>query len=301
MMYTKIVCVWLACTSCCYAATSDDYRQEFARNPDDYQALYNAGVAAFKENNLERAQECFDLVKAADAQKPWNAQQGEQIFYNAGNTEMKLKKYEPAVSSFEKVLTYNPHNELARKKLELAKKLLEQQEQQQDKHNDKQNDDKKDQDNQDQDKKDNDTKQDKSQDQNKDTTDNDSQQKDNQKDQQKQEEKSQDKDSSDNTQQQDHNKNNDKKSGNDKDKQSQNQEKNNKEQQQQSGQDKEEQAQPQQDKADGEKQKKPEPELTQQEKKILAYVQTMDEKMHDALNEKTLKKAQGVVRDYHNW
>jgi tetratricopeptide (TPR) repeat protein len=293
-MYKKILSMLLFSGSCCCAYTSDEYRQQFARNPDDYRALYNAGVAAFKENNLARAQECFDLVKAVDAHKPWDALQGEQIFYNAGNTEMKLKKYEPAISSFEKVLTYNPAHELARKKLELAKNLLEQQKQEQ-----KQDDHKQDKDND----KNKDDKKDDKKDQNK--NDKEQQQKDNKQDKQDQEENSKDQEKSGNNEKQDQKKDKDNKSGNEKDEQqSQDHKEKNKEQQkpeQGSEQDKDEQAQAQQEKAGEEKNKKPEPTLTPQEQRILAYAQSMDEKMHDALNEKTLKKAQGVVRDHHNW
>jgi len=152
MFFSLLFCVFGSIV--CY-----DYEQHVASHPDDYRALYNAGVTAFKENKLERAQECFDFLKSQDFSK--NQTQGEQIFYNAGNTEVKLQKYEDALASFKKVLTFNPDHELARKKIEHIKALLEQQKQEE-QENEQQDQKEKNKDKQDQSEKDQDQKDEKS-------------------------------------------------------------------------------------------------------------------------------------------
>lgn len=247
------------------------YEQQFARDPGNYAALYNAGVTAFKTNNHKRAKECFDALKPLSEQNLFDAQRGEQLFYNAGNTEVKLQAYEDAVKSFEKVLTYNPDNEKARAKLEYAKQMLEQQKQQEQKPQDKQN--------QDQDQKNNDNKEQ-----------DDSQQ--NQQDQQQNQENNQERNSNNQKDEQREQQQQQKKeetTSEEKQKQEQ------KAEQQKNADQKEQQNQQQQ------QQQKEEPELTQEEQQLLTAVQNLDQRMQGALEARKLKKAQGAVHANHNW
>lgn len=246
-----------------------EYEQQFARNPQNYAALYNAGVAAFKENKLERAKECFDALKPLTDQQ-LDARRAEQLFYNAGNTEIKLKNYEDAVQSFEKVLSYNPNNEKAREKLAYAKRMLEEQEkkeqeQQQNEDDDQQKD-----------------QQDQSQNKNKDN------------EQQKNEQPQQ---GDDQEQQQQNNKDQQQQS-----KEQQRKEQQRKEQEQQKQeQEQKNAAQQEQERQEQKQQQKPEPDLTKEEQQLLAAVENLDKQMQGAFEARKLKKAQGATHGYHNW
>src|SRR3989339_385835 len=101
-----------------------------ARNPDDYISLFNVGVAAFKEGNLEKAGASFSCLKPVALRGDLGDEKAKQLFYNAGNTEMKRHLYKDAYESFDAVLRYDPANEKARQKRDLARKLLEKQQQQ---------------------------------------------------------------------------------------------------------------------------------------------------------------------------
>lgn len=133
MNATHLFVLYFFCSLTITATASDStvYEQQVVEDPYNYRAVYNAGVAAFKENKLERAQSCFNLLKTYDYTQADLREHAVPIFYNAGNTEYQLQNYEDALKSFEKVLEYNPDHELARKKYEHIKKLLEQQKQQQ--------------------------------------------------------------------------------------------------------------------------------------------------------------------------
>src|SRR3989339_100693 len=99
-------------------------------NPDDERALYNVGVLAFREGDIQKASDAFSCLKPRCENGHIECARAEHVFYNAGNAEMKLEKYAEAEKSFEAVLRYNPNNGHAREKRDLAR-LLQQQKQQQ--------------------------------------------------------------------------------------------------------------------------------------------------------------------------
>jgi len=153
-------------------------RSEFERlsrkNPDDARLRYNAGAAAFGDEDYEAALKHFTATLSAP-----DIKLQEQSYYNLGNTHFRLgektedakskqEQWEQAVHQFESALKLDANDADAKFNMELVKKKLEElkQQQKQDKQQDQQdkNDDKKDQqekqDKQDQQKKDEQKKED---------------------------------------------------------------------------------------------------------------------------------------------
>lgn len=212
----------LLCASHAFASVNDalkDYqrgkfskaRSEFERlakkSPDDARLRYNAGTAAFGDEDYETALKHFN----ASLSSPDLKLQG-QSYYNLGNSHFRLgeksedpkskqEQWEQAVRQFETALKLDANDADAKFNLDVVKKKLEelkQQQQQQQQQNqdkdkqDKQDEQKKDdqqQQQQDQQKKDEQQKQDKSEQEKKDQQQKQDQQQ--QQDQQKKDEQSQ--------------------------------------------------------------------------------------------------------------
>ena len=292
-----VLCIGLLCAGAHgYAADMLQlYEQRCANNPDDYRALYNAGVVAFKENKLARAKECFDGVKDIATRIELGAAQAEQLFYNAGNTEIKLQKYEDAVKSFSRVLEYNAHNEKAREKLAYAQKMLEEHKKEEQKKDQQQ-------DQNDQQNKDKENNQEKSGNQQE------QEQSDQQQEQQKQDSGSENK--------KDNQHHDDKKDAENQQKTEKDQQKNQQPQKQKkegssaadqkkSNESEKQQGNkpdPQQQKTDGTKNQQPnEPPLTADEQNLLAAVQNLDQNMQGSFEQRKLKQARGAASAYNNW
>ena len=116
-----------------------------ADSPHQPDLLYDAGVAAFKVEDYEKAYAYFSKV-AQDTHA--NPLLQEQATFNAGNAQVKREKLQEALECYDKTLELNPNNEPAKHNKELVKKMLEQQKQQQqkqDKTKDKKEDQKQDQ------------------------------------------------------------------------------------------------------------------------------------------------------------
>jgi tetratricopeptide (TPR) repeat protein len=288
VMMKNIFFLGLIVTFVCQASVQR-YEQQVASNPSDYRALYNVGVTAFKENDLEKAQMAFDCLKPMCQENAWNDQNAEQLFYNAGNTEVKLQDYAHAVESFEQVLKHNPDNELAQKKLEFAKKMLEEENKQQEK-----------QDQQDQDNKDNKEK-DKSKDQSQDDQKDESDSGDNGDD------GDDDKDGDDKDKQQknqDHNKGDDQQDQQSNEKDNENdgdqESKSDQEKSDSQGDDSKQDEQEQQQDGDASDQDNNEPDLTKEEQRLIDALQGHDEKMNKEMGQRMLHSAKGAY-DKNNW
>jgi len=104
--------------------------KRLVNNPDDERALYNVGVLAFREGDIQKAADAFSCLKPRCEKGHIDSVRAEQVFYNAGNAEMKLEKYAEAEKSFEAALRYNASNDRAREKRDLARLLQKQQQQQ---------------------------------------------------------------------------------------------------------------------------------------------------------------------------
>ncbi len=83
---------------------------------------YRRGVAEYKAGKYEEAEKSF---QAAD-----RPEVAEQAQYNLGNAQLMGGKAQEAIDTYEKVLKENPDHKDAAHNLEIAKKLLEQQQQQ---------------------------------------------------------------------------------------------------------------------------------------------------------------------------
>jgi len=107
------------------------YEDAVAQNPDDMKSLYNVGKMAYKQKDFQTAEQTFALVASHK-----NHQFKEEAPFNAGDSQLMQRKYVEAQRSFEKVLSINPQNAHAQKRLELIKKL-QQEQQKQDQSSDK--------------------------------------------------------------------------------------------------------------------------------------------------------------------
>ena len=150
------------------------YADLASRKPDDSRYLYNAGVAAYKAQKFQEAQEYFD---ASSLSSDLGLQQ--QSFYNRGNAlyksgeseaefEKKTQLWKEALDQFDHAVKLNDTDKLATENLQFVKtqleNLQEQEQEQENQSNEDQNEDDKqqDQDQQDQDNKDQDNKEDSS-------------------------------------------------------------------------------------------------------------------------------------------
>jgi len=160
------------------------YADLASRKPDDSRYFYNAGVAAYKAQRFQEAQEYFD---ASSLSSDLGLQQ--QSFYNRGNAlykageneaefEQKTQLWKEALDQFDHAVKLNDTDKLATENLQFVKTQLENlQEQQQEQNQENQPNEDQDED----DKQDDQNKQDKQQQDNQ--NDQDKQQQDNQNDQ----------------------------------------------------------------------------------------------------------------------
>ncbi len=139
-----------------------EYRKAIAKNPIDPTAKYNLANAYYNSEKYDEA-----TLRYTEASKIETASKSEKhkAFHNQGNTYMEQKKYKEAVEAYKNALRNNPKDDETRYNLALAKKMLEEEQQQNDQNQDDQDQNKdqnQDQENQDnQDKKEGDDKEDK--------------------------------------------------------------------------------------------------------------------------------------------
>ena len=142
------------------------YADLASRKPDDSRYFYNAGVAAYKAQRFQEAQEYFD---ASSLSSDLGLQQ--QSFYNRGNAlykageneaefEQKTQLWKEALDQFDHAVKLNDTDKLATENLQFVKTQLENlQEQQQEQNQENQPNEDQDED----DKQDDQNKQDKQQ------------------------------------------------------------------------------------------------------------------------------------------
>ena len=129
------------------------YADLASRKPDDSRYLYNAGVAAYKAQKFQEAQEYFD---ASSLSSDLGLQQ--QSFYNRGNAlykageseaefEKKAQLWKEALDQFDHAVKLNDTDNLATENLQFVKTQLENLQEQENQPNEDQNEDDK-QDNQ---------------------------------------------------------------------------------------------------------------------------------------------------------
>jgi len=134
----------------CYKEALEQFETLLTQNPDEYELNYNAGKAAYQQEEYTAAAAYFSH---AVAQEDIPDQLAKQASFDLGNTYVKQKKWDDALQSYEQVLTYDPEHEQAQEMIEKIKQLLEAQEQQseeQDQQGDQQQKEEQSQDGQDQ-------------------------------------------------------------------------------------------------------------------------------------------------------
>jgi len=142
-----------------YKAAFDEYNRLSQQNTNDYRLHYDAGAAAYRAKQLEKAEKQFNETLSSPAVAPDLPTQ-EHTYYNLGNTEYRLgeplsepdkkkERWQQAVDSYTHALRLNTNDLDARNNLAFVKRKLEELKQQQQQQK-KQNKDQKDQDNKDQ-------------------------------------------------------------------------------------------------------------------------------------------------------
>jgi len=143
-----------------FASAEAAYRKAIAKDPSNTTAKYNMGNLYYNREKSGESQSRFVEANKVSESK----EDRHRINHNLGNSFMKQKKYKEAVEAYKNALRNDPTDDETRYNLALAKKKLEEEQQQnQDKNDNQDNKDNKDQ-NQDQKDQDHDNQGDKGED-----------------------------------------------------------------------------------------------------------------------------------------
>ncbi len=123
-----------------YVDAEVKYKKALKQNPNYENAAYNLGNSVYEQNRFKEALPQYEFVAKSTKDKKTKF----QTFHNIGNTTMKLKQYDKAVTAYKNSLRLNPKDDETRYNLALAQKLLK--DQQQNSENKDKNKDNKDQD-----------------------------------------------------------------------------------------------------------------------------------------------------------
>lgn len=127
-----------------FPGAESEYRRAISKSSDNTVAPFNLGTAYY---NRESYGEAFGRFKQA-GEKSKEKPNKHKAFHNMGNVFMKNKEYQKAVEAYKEALRNNPTDEETRYNLALAKKMLE--DQQNDPNNDQNQDNQNQQDKEDQ-------------------------------------------------------------------------------------------------------------------------------------------------------
>lgn len=124
------------------------YRKSLDVNPRSLEGTYNLGNSLYKQKKFPEAAEQYQLL-AGQAEYLLSNQENvpklAQVFHNLGNIGMNNKEYAKSVEAYKMSLRLNPKDDETRYNLALAKKLLEDQQNQEQDGQDDQNEENKDQ------------------------------------------------------------------------------------------------------------------------------------------------------------
>jgi Ca-activated chloride channel family protein len=141
-----------------YKAAYEEYNRLAQKNTNDYRLQYDAGAAAYRAKDLEKAEKHFNATLASPSVTP-DLQTQEHTYYDLGNTEYRLgepltepdkkkERWQQAVNNYVQALKLNTNDLEARNNLMFVKRQLEelkkqqQQQNKQNKNNQDQNNDK---------------------------------------------------------------------------------------------------------------------------------------------------------------
>lgn len=92
---------------------------DFKHAADHFRDAYHKGVAFYRDGQFSQAEEQFNKVQRSAIKT--------SAMYNAGNAQMQQKKWQDAITSYEDVLSMEPDNTAAKHNLEIARKMLAEQ------------------------------------------------------------------------------------------------------------------------------------------------------------------------------
>ncbi len=104
--------------------------KQYGKAEQKFDDPYRRGVAQYRAGNYDEAAKSFAASKRPDVTG--------KAEYNLGNAQLMAGKVQDAINTYEDVLKKDPGNDNAKHNLEIAKKLLEQQQQQSSDKNQKQ-------------------------------------------------------------------------------------------------------------------------------------------------------------------
>lgn len=125
-----------------YAKAEQSYRKAAAKNQQNTSALYNKANSIYRIQSMNEAVSSYQTALKSATTKA----DKHQILHNMGNAFMNLKDYGNAVKTYKNALRNNPSDEETRYNYALAKKLLQENQDQ----NNQNEDNKQDQQNQEQ-------------------------------------------------------------------------------------------------------------------------------------------------------
>ena len=139
-----------------FKSSFDEYNRLSQQNTNDYRLHYDAGAAAYRAKELEKAEKQFNETLSSPSVAPDVATQ-ENTYYNLGNTEYhigepmtepdkKKERWQQAINSYMQALRLNTNDVDAKNNLAFVQQKLEElKKQQQQQQKQQQNQDKKDQ------------------------------------------------------------------------------------------------------------------------------------------------------------
>lgn len=128
LLILGVCCAWYPGTNVYASTIKDAFKNSEQRGQQSYvegnfkQAAetfkdpYHKGVALYRDGQFAEAEKQFKLVERADVKT--------SALYNAGNSQMQQKKWRAAIKSYEAVLSEEPQNFAAQHNLEIARKML---------------------------------------------------------------------------------------------------------------------------------------------------------------------------------
>jgi Ca-activated chloride channel family protein len=127
-----------------YQQAEVEYRKALEKNPESYKADFNLGNALYKQKQYDAAAAKY----AGLAEKENDRQKLNLYYYNLGNTMYEKQKYQESIDAYKNALRNTPGDLDAKHNLQLALKMLheQQQQQQQNKDDQQQNKDQQDKD-----------------------------------------------------------------------------------------------------------------------------------------------------------
>lgn len=121
-----------------YEGAAEEYESLHSKDPDNLEWTYNLGNSHYKNKKYDQAIQAFE--------KSLNAKDSKirvSSAYNLGNSYFQKKDYEKAIEAYELALKMDPEHENAKYNLEIAKKMLSDEQEQEQKDQEKKEDDKK--------------------------------------------------------------------------------------------------------------------------------------------------------------